>query len=181
MIINNNTNKSKIYMLILIFAVLISGCTKSKDSKINDSSIIIQGEESKDNKEKDNTDKIQEEKKDKRGAVDLDLTELNTNILYAEVYNMMCIPGDYEGKTVKLKGSFMCYNDVSTGKEYYVCMVQDMQACCTQGIEFEPIEKLNGDTCPESGATIIVTGEFTTYEESGIRFCVLKNAEMIVE
>lgn len=39
-------------------------------------------------------------------GVDVDLTRLSSTMVYSEVYNMMNAPGDYIGKTIKMKGQF---------------------------------------------------------------------------
>lgn len=92
---------------------------------------------------------------------------------------MMISPEDYIGKIVKMCGSFAIYEDESTGKIYYACVIADATACCSQGIEFV----LEGDYSypadyPELGDEITVTGEFETYEEGGITYCQLSGAAM---
>lgn len=38
-------------------------------------------------------------------VVDVDLTRLSSTMVYSEVYNMMTVPGDYIGKTIKNDGT----------------------------------------------------------------------------
>ena len=44
-------------------------------------------------------------------VVDVDLTRLSSTMVYSEVYNMMYTPGDYIGKTIKMTGQFVYYEN----------------------------------------------------------------------
>lgn len=113
-------------------------------------------------------------------GVDVDLTMLSSTIVYSEVYNMMTLPEEYIGKTIRMDGTFSYYHDDTTGKDYFACIIQDATACCSQGIEFE----LEGDHTypddyPEDGAYVKVEGVFDTYREGDYEFCTLRNAHML--
>ena len=69
-------------------------------------------------------------------GVDIDLTALSSTMIYSEVYNMMYIPEEYVGKTIRMGGAFSAFHDDTTGKDYFACIIQDAAACCAQGIEF---------------------------------------------
>ncbi len=116
------------------------------------------------------------------GAVDVDLTQLSSTMVYSEVYAMMVEPEQYVGKTVKMRGLFATqeYN----GERLYACVVQDATACCAQGLEFETAEKLNyPDDYPEPGSEITVVGTFDSYQEevdgNYYIYLVLKNARFV--
>ena len=114
-------------------------------------------------------------------SYDIDLTTLSGTMVYAEVYNMMTSPDEYLGKKVKMSGSFGVYQDQTTNKLYYACLIADATACCSQGIEFV----LDGDytfpdAYPEINSIITVTGIFDTYEENGYTYCQLINAKLEV-
>lgn len=113
-------------------------------------------------------------------GVDIDLTTLSSTLVYSEVYNMMTLPEEYIGKTIRMEGMFSYYRDDTTGKDYFACIIQDATACCAQGIEFE----LEGnhkypDDYPEEGGYVKVEGVFTTYKEGEYEYCTLKNAHML--
>lgn len=113
------------------------------------------------------------------GAIDVDLSELSSTLVYAEVYNMMVDPTDYYDKTIKMSGRFAVYEDSSTGQVYLACIIPDATACCSQGIEF----LLKGDYTypddyPEIGTEITVSGIFETYNENGYQYCRLRDAVM---
>lgn len=115
-------------------------------------------------------------------SVDLDLTTMSSTLVYSEVYNMMCVPEEYQGRTIKMKGPFEVYVDEATGKYYYACIIQDATACCAQGLEFEPVDlKVYPDDFPEIGTEICVVGEFDTYMEGEYMYCTLRNAKLLAE
>lgn len=112
-------------------------------------------------------------------SYDVDLTELSSTMVYSEVYNMVTSPDDYLGKRIKMSGNFGVYQDQTTGKLYYACLIADATSCCSQGIEFVlEGEHTYPDDYPQINSTITVTGIFDTYEENGYIYCQLINAKM---
>ena len=112
------------------------------------------------------------------GGIDIDLTNGNANLVYAQVYSMLYSPESYIGKKVKMQGQFTFYRDEATGKYYYACFISDAAACCTQGFEFIPAKKVKyPDDFPKVGTKISVTGEFFTYQEGNETFAALKDAK----
>lgn len=110
-------------------------------------------------------------------AVDVDLTQLSSTLVYAEVYNMATNPQDYVGKTVRMQGNLV-YQVVNgqPNPDYLACMISDATACCAQGIEFvlaQPLEEY-----PALGSMVTVTGVLTSYESSGNIFLRLKDAAL---
>ena len=113
------------------------------------------------------------------GALDVDLTTLNSTMVYSEVYNMMYEPDRYVGKRIKMDGQFAVYEDPNTGAVYTACIIMDATACCSQGLEFVLAgEKTYPDDYPELGSEITVTGTFQLYDENGTTYCHLVDAEM---
>ena len=99
---------------------------------------------------------------------------MSATMIYSEVYNMVTVPNDYIGKTVKMNGTCSYYHDDKTGKDYYACIIQDATKCCSKGIEFE----LTNKNYPKGGENITVTGTFDVYTEDGDnnKYCTLRNA-----
>ena len=115
------------------------------------------------------------------GDIDIDLTQLDSNMIYAQVYDMVYNGDNYLGKKVKVKGPFSYFKE-DDGREFFAVLVSDATACCSQGIEFV----LAGDNkypedYPGIGKTITVTGEFNYYTEDYATYCQLLNAEMTVD
>ena len=109
--------------------------------------------------------------------VDIDLTELSSTLVYSEVYNMMSVPEEYIGKTVRMEGDFYTYYAENQNQYYFACIIRDATACCAQGIEFV----LAGDYVypndyPEEGSFVRVTGVFDTYVDEPYTYCTLRNA-----
>ena len=112
-------------------------------------------------------------------GVDVDLTRLSSTMVYSEVYNMMNAPGDYIGKTIKMTGQFVYYENPDTKAQYFTCIIGDAMACCSQGLEFVMEGDLAyPDDYPELGAEITVIGEFQSYEENGMTWYHLVNARL---
>lgn len=115
-------------------------------------------------------------------SVDVDLTVLNSNMVYAEVYNMMTQPQEYIGKSIKMRGSFGEFQDETTNQVYYSCIIQDATACCAQGIEFIPE---NMDAFVQAGYVtgdeIVLEGVYEIYEEGEYMYAVLTGAELLSE
>ena len=106
------------------------------------------------------------------GQVDVDLTKMSATMVYSEVYNMLAVPDDYIGKTVRMSGKFQIYE--GEGRNYYVVIIPDATACCQQGMEFILADP---DAYPEPGRDVTVTGVFDTYYEGEYtRFCQLIDA-----
>ena len=111
---------------------------------------------------------------------EVDLTALNSNMVYSEVAAMVSTPEKYIGKTVKMKGPFAVYHDETTDNYYFACVIRDATACCAQGIEFELADKRTyPDDYPEIDEEICVVGVFDTYKEGEYTYCTLRNAKLL--
>ena len=120
------------------------------------------------------------------GGIDVDLTKLSSTMVYSEVYNMMCVPDDYIGKIIKMKGQFAIYQATDESgafipdQIYFACIIADATACCSQGLEFALAgEHTYPDDYPELGSEITVTGTFELFEEDGCLYCRLGNAVLM--
>ena len=112
---------------------------------------------------------------------DYDLTLMNKDMVYSTIYQFMYYPEEYEGKTVRMRGQFVPYEDEETGKVYYCCFVSDAAACCQQGMEFVCKDDRLADPqdWPEDFAEIEISGVYETYMEDELRYCHLNNATMV--
>lgn len=110
---------------------------------------------------------------------DVDLTELNSQMVYAQVYDMVSQPDNYMGQKIRAKGPFSYFKDEQTGKEYFAVLISDATACCSQGIEFV----LDGeykypDDYPALNSEITVSGTFNYYKEGVNTYCQLLDAKI---
>lgn len=114
-------------------------------------------------------------------GIDIDLTQLSSTMVYSEVFNIVSDPESFVGKVIKMQGMFTMYHDEATDKYYYGCIIQDATACCSQGLEFVPLNAtVYPDDFPEQMSTITVTGTFSIYEEGEYKYMTLKDAYMEV-
>ncbi len=99
--------------------------------------------------------------------VDIDLTVLSANMVYAEVYNMMMYPDSYLGKTIKVSGPYYPLYYDGTGNYYHYVMIEDALACCQNGMEFIWDEGTHTypDEYPKEDDIIEIVGELKSYKE----------------
>lgn len=121
--------------------------------------------------------------------IDIDLTQFNANMLYAEVYNMGMSPKNYKGKMIKLTGEFAHFpkyvdreGNPTSDEQIYVCIVSDAMACCAAGVEFIPEKESSfWINFPEDGSKITVTGLCDIFlDESGL-FMIIQLDNATVE
>ena len=111
--------------------------------------------------------------------IDLDLCGLNSNIVYAHIYNMMYEPEAFIGKVIRMAGYFNVLEMNETGMIYFSCIVPDATACCAQGIEFIWAgEHVWPDDYLEPGTDIIVTGRLESYMEGSYIYLHLVDAQV---
>lgn len=118
-------------------------------------------------------------------GIDVDLTTMTSNMVYAEVSNMVYFPDEYVGKKIKMDGSFvLAYSMAEADAFYYACLIEDATACCSQGIEFVRAGDFSyPEDYPEVGDPITVTGVFELYkdEADGLEYMHLVNAVMTTD
>lgn len=158
----------------VIFALLLTGCGNTNTQKIDD---LIAAQEQASESESAIPEPTVDVPDASGGEYDVDLTQLDSNMVYAQVYDMVLGETDYNGKTVRAKGTFDYYLDPQTNQEYFAVIISDAAACCAQGIEFVLAgDHKYPDDYPERGAEIIVHGVFNTYEDDYGSYVQLKDA-----
>lgn len=189
--------KKRIFaFLALLMTVTFSGCGNNNTSKPQNpsgksvSSVIQQQMNQSDVEEqKGNLNLIQsdnnflQEVTSTISNADVDLTKLSSTMVYSEVYNMITVPENYIGKTIKMNGQFALYQATDANGQpvpnqiYFACVIADATACCQQGLEFILAGDYKyPDDYPKLGAEITVLGEFQTYFEGKYRYCHLVDA-----
>lgn len=109
-------------------------------------------------------------------GVDYDLTNMDSDMVYATVYQLMMDPLSYEGKTFRITGQYYTSYDEKSGKTYEFCLIKDALACCAQGLEFVWGDGSHSvEEYPAQESEITVEGTFETYTEDGDsnRYCHL--------
>lgn len=114
-------------------------------------------------------------------SADVDLTKMSATMVYAKVFDMLINPENYEGKKVRMHGTFDVFEFEESGKLHrsFACIVQDATACCAQGLEFQLKDNPAYPTgYPEKYAEITVSGTFHQFEEEGLNRILLTNCEI---
>ena len=106
-------------------------------------------------------------------GIDVDLTRMSSTMVYGQVSDIMYMPDNYVGKTIRMRGqSYSSYFD-ETDTTYYYILIADATECCAQGIEYTLAD---GTVYPTDETEATVTGVFELYDELGITYCRLKDA-----
>ena len=113
-------------------------------------------------------------------SVDIDLTVMSSDMVYATVYQLMFESDDYVGKTIKVRGNYLASWYDKTQQYYHCVIIQDATACCAQGLEFIWGDGSHAypDDYPANDTEVEIIGEFETYVEDGYEYCRLKNASL---
>ena len=180
-------------IICLTLAFGVTACGKASDKDSNGDTKIISDAKNKQENSKSNT-KREVSKKEVAGdagkgkssksksktnsnKIDVDLNNLNANVVYAQVFQMMTEPDKFIGKRIRMSGQFNVYaaqeGNPSGVTEYYAIIIADAQACCQQGIEFVWPGHTYPEGFPEVKSNASVTGIFEVYEENGKKYCRL--------
>ncbi len=150
--------------LALTIAAALTGCTK-KDSPqqaepLTDSFIDEQTQIAL-----EAIDKEAEEKQKAMTAtegVDFDISVMNANMVYAQVFDMMMEPEVYADKIIRISGDYYRLPD-NKGNMTNAVIIRDALACCQQGMEF--VWDF-GEAVPAQETPITVTGPFKITTDS---------------
>lgn len=104
--------------------------------------------------------------------VDVDMTTMDSNMVYYTVSNIMAYPDDYRDKVLRFKGNYGTGFDDGNNQYYHYAIIQDATACCAQGFEFiwGDGSRVWPDEYPSDGQEVIITGVFETYREPGVPY-----------
>ena len=188
---------------LLAAVMLISGCGKQADNgkginsgktvdKVIESQVKKEEQKKTEESTKEDTQKNDQQNTDTQtpesvqgsvnapeAAVDVDLSVMDSDMIYATVYQMMSDPEQYVGKTFRIEGKFYVTYDEMTKNQYYYCVIKDATECCAQGLEFVwgDGSHIYPDEYPTDGTEVIVDGTFELYMENDSRYCRLANAD----
>ena len=161
-----NTNNSKVDETKESISETKESISETKESNATKSS----------NKGNETTDKA------KDTSVDYDLTTMNSDMVYASVYQLMVDPETYVGKTFKMQGTYYSTFYEPTNKYYHYVIIEDAAACCAQGLEFVwgDGSHVYPDEYPANESKVEVSGTFETYKEGEDErlYCRIVNATM---
>lgn len=167
------------YCFILMIVFVLSGCeNRLGDMEETEAEIETEMAVIADAAEKEETENIEETEENQ--GVDVDLTQMGSDMVYATVYQMMIDPESYVGKTVRMRGSYYATWYEQTMKYYHYVIISDATACCSQGMEFvwDDGNHKYPEEYPAAETEVEVTGVFEMYREEGDTnlYCRLKDA-----
>lgn len=188
---------------LLAAVVLISGCGKQTDNgkgfnngktvdKVIESQVKKEEQKKTEESTKEDTQNNDQQNTDTQtpesvqgsvnapeASVDVDLSVMDSDMIYATVYQMMSDPEQYVGKTFRIEGKFYVTYDEMTKNQYYYCVIKDATECCAQGLEFVwgDGSHIYPDEYPTDGTEVVVDGTFELYMENDSRYCRLANAD----
>lgn len=159
--------------------VIESQVKKEEQKKIEESTKEDTQKNDQQNTDTQTTENVQGSVNAPEAAVDVDLSVMDSDMIYATVYQMMSDPEQYVGKTFRIEGKFYVTYDEMTKNQYYYCVIKDATECCAQGLEFVwgDGSHIYPDEYPTDGTEVIVDGTFELYMENDSRYCRLANAD----
>ncbi|MDD7768830.1 MAG: metal ABC transporter permease [Treponema sp.] len=117
------------------------------------------------------------------GIVDHDLSNMNANMIFAEIFNLVLMPDEYIGRTFRMKGNFAVYVNETSGNKYFSIIIPDATQCCQQGIDIICLGDMKyPEDFPKIGSEIMVTGQFnsiTTDEGLSFNYLVMSEEDFI--
>lgn len=150
--------------ITLALVLLTLGCTKTKTVALDEQTVLAL-------EELDRQNSIGRAVEQEDGTVlDYDLTKMNANMVYAQIFNLMLSPEEYANKTFKMQGDFLKLTNPA-GQTAYAVIIKDALACCTQGLEFKYDF---GQNEPQDGQQLTVIGTYTlTKTQEGMSYSYL--------
>ena len=98
-------------------------------------------------------------------AMEIDLTNMSSTMVYSYVFNMISTPDDFIGQWFKIRGIYDEQYWDQTKLTYHYIVIADATACCAQGLEFVLTDP--NAAYPQVGEEFEISGIFGTYEEEG--------------
>ena len=152
--------------LIMLFAVSCGQKQTSQQSDKKEDGSVVAGTE--------NADATTTTEPQKDVKIDVDLTTVNTNMVYVQVFYMMQKPQYYNGQTIRMPGVCTIMKNRVTQQKTYNCNVLDGTGCCAKMIPFKLADA--NAAYPKNGEAITVTGKFQIVTENDKTFGVLNDA-----
>ena len=101
--------------------------------------------------------------------VDFDFTSMNATIRATYMYRLAAVPSEFEGKTLRVSGTFLTRVDKEDGKRYFGCLIGASGgcSCCSAGgvLEFLPKDCYVWPTnFPQLESRVTITGRLKMFE-----------------
>lgn len=132
--------RSITFLCICICVIGATHCGKKQEDQSNTAKSVeqvmdeqINSEKGNDQKDAKNTENVQNEveksneddSSDSDSDVDYDLTQMDSDMVYATIYQLMVDPDDYIGKTFRIKGTYYAAENPNNEEYYHCCIIKD--------------------------------------------------------
>lgn len=163
--------------LLLVLALLLSGCgrknepiqlddTVAQSAPVPAGAVPAAGE-----RESEGNPRLEREEGEltpnsARDDLDMDLTAMGPDMIYATVVNIILDPETYAGQTIRISGSYIPIYREKEDKHYHYCLIADAMACCARGMQFvwEDGSHQYPEEYPPEGGFIIVEGTLEVFD-----------------
>lgn len=164
-----------IYTLVIVLIIsTFCGCADAKTDTSTDN---------QSNSESLNEIDADDENADGEDVDDIyvDLTQLSSTMIFAEINNMMIDPESYVGKKIRVAGLYYLYHEEDTDIKMHYIVIPDATECCQQGLEFVLSSEYNfPEDYPISDADIEIIGTFSRGEIEGSPFYYLESNDLVI-
>lgn len=162
-------SKKNIYQFCVVLMLLLSlsGCKKT------DKQLTVTNPKNENTLVNVNESKTTE-KASVPAKVDIDLSKMGTDMVYAFLFQMIIDPDTYIGKTIRIKGLYYYSVYEPTQQCYHSVIIRDATGCCAQGLDFELIDA--DAKYPEPESDIEVVGEYAVSVVDGVSHFALRDA-----
>lgn len=93
----------------------------------------------------------------------IDISDMSSTAVYAEIVNIKSNPSNYLGKTLIVKGIYSSTYDKITDIFHNYLIFYDSMGCCYQSLEFVCVET-NNDKLPKEGEKVQLQGLLDSYK-----------------
>ena len=172
-----------IMMCLAVSASLFTACGKKEfqeSEKVSDTTAVSAGTTVPVTTEKTEPEimpvkKSDQLKKKKTEEADVDLCTDNSVNNYNTLLKILISPDDYNGKTVKMHGTFSISKN--RGKNYYICTLSSGNGPNSQSLEFTLSKDYKyPDDFPAVDEEITIFGKLHTLNEGENKYCQIKDA-----
>lgn len=102
-------------------------------------------------------------------GVDFDFTRMNATMKTTYAYRLAANPAEFEGRTLRISGTFLTQVDEARGERCFGCLVDAFGgcSCCASGVvlEFTPKSSYAWPTnFPPAESRVVVSGRLAMFE-----------------
>lgn len=160
--------KVKAFMLALTTSIILFSSCEDENKKLDQVT-----EEALNNISNSTALPVSNKKSQNNGV--LDFTDMNYNIAYAKIFNILINVEQYIGRTIKFRGNFYSSEEEILNDRSYSVLLYDATACCQTGFQFILTgEHKYPDDYPEEMSVIEIEGTLKMKEINGFEYLYIE-------